>query len=232
MAKTALFLCLLMMTQTAGAASGGIVIDPGHSPHSPGATSCTGKLEYLYNAALANFIAVYLSSRHIPVSITRNNNEELPLADRAKLTKGERLFLSIHHDSVQPQFIAWKKHHPCSDKAEGYSIFISSKNRHYVQSLHYAQRLGVALRGRGLKPSQHHGEKNAGENKKLLDVKNGIYLFDDLVVLKKTDAPAILFEAAVIVSPQDEAKAESKVYKAQIASAIADMLEVTPTSNN
>lgn len=220
-----------MMTQAAGAISGGIVIDPGHSPQSPGATSCTGTSEYIYNTALAKFVIAHVASRHLPVVLTCNADQELSLADRAKLAKGKTLFLSIHHDSVQPQFITWKNQRPCSDKAEGFSIFISSKNSHYAQSLNYARRLGAALRNRGLKPSQHHGEKIARENKRLIDPPNGVYLYDDLVVLKNADAPAILLEASVIVNPHDEAKAASKAYKSQLANAIAEMLEVTPKAD-
>lgn len=228
MIKIGIFICSLLIAHAAGANPGGIVIDPGHSPKSPGATSCSGKSEYLYNAALAELIVAHLSTRHISAVLTPPADQELPLADRAKLAKGKNIFLSIHHDSVQPQFITWKKQRACSDKAEGYSIFISSKNRHYGQSLKFAQRLGAALRSRGLKPSQHHGEKITGENKKLIDPENGIYLFDDLIVLKKADAPAVLLEASVIVNPLDEVKSNSQAYKLLIADAIANMLKISP----
>lgn len=176
-----------MMTQTAGAISGGIVIDPGHSPKSPGAKSCTGKPEYLYNYELATSVIAYLSSRNIPAALTRQVDQELSLTDRAKLAKEAKLLFSVHHDSVQPQFIAWKNGRPFSNKAEGFSIFVSSLNAHYAKSLRYAQCLGIALRARRLLPSLHHAEKIAGENRKLIDSQNGIYLFDDLVILKKTE---------------------------------------------
>ena len=216
---------LLISLQATGAYSGGFVIDPGHSLKSPGAISCTGKSEYLYNDSLAQYVLSYLLKQHTSVSLTRKANEELSLINRASAAAGKRLFLSIHHDSVQPLFITWKNHRPTSTKAEGYSIFVSSKNRYYGQSLKYAHRLGAALRSRGLSPSKHHGEKISGENRQLLDSENGIYLFDDLVVLKNADAPSVLFEAAVIVNPQDEARAASEQYKLQIAEAVLEMIE-------
>jgi hypothetical protein len=40
-----------------------------------------------------------------------------------------------------------------------------------------------------LKPSRHHGEAIAGENRRLIDPENGIYQFDDLVVLKLQGLP-------------------------------------------
>jgi N-acetylmuramoyl-L-alanine amidase len=220
---TVLFTSFVML-HAAGADSGCVIIDPGHSPKAPGATSCTGKPEYLYNAALAEAVAANLSAYHIPVAVTRRAQEELSLSNRARSASGKCLFLSIHHDSVQPQFITWENSRPISTKAEGYSIFISRKNRYYAQSLNYARKLGVALRSRGLRPSLHHAEKIAGENRQLLDPELGIYRYDDLVVLKKAEAPAILLEAAVLVHPQDEERAASAAYQRQIADAVADMM--------
>lgn len=223
--KLAIVLVLfVLISQATGAHSGGFIIDPGHSPKSKGATSCTGKSEHLYNEILSQYISTYLSNQHIPVTQTRTPHEELSLKDRALSADGKTLFLSIHHDSVQTQFITWKNHLPTSSKAEGYSIFISSKNKYYEKSLKYARALGVALRSKGLKSSKHHGEKIAGENRQLLDPENGIYLFDDLVVLKNSNAPAILFESAVIVNPLDESRAISEQYKLQIAEAICEMI--------
>jgi len=216
---------LLISLQATGAYSGGFIIDPGHSPKLKGATSCTGKSEHLYNEILSQYIITYLSNQHMPVTLTRKPHEELSLKDRALSASGKNLFLSIHHDSVQPQFITWKNTLPTSSKADGYSIFVSSKNQHYEKSLKYARVLGATLRSKGFKPSKHHGENIVGENRKLLDSENGIYLFDDLVVLKYADAPAILFEAAVIVNPQDEARAISESYKRGIAESVAEMMK-------
>lgn len=231
MLKIAAIAVVLNLLQATGVNSGGFVIDPGHSPKSPGATSCTGKSEYLYNFELTASVIAHLSSRKIPAALTRQVDQELSLTNRAKLAKEATLLLSIHHDSVQSQFITWKNGHPSSDRAEGFSIFVSSQNTYYKQSLRYAQCLGTALHARGLQPSLHHAEKIAGENRKLLDSQNGIYLFDDLVILKKTEAPAILFEAAVLVHPRDEARAASELYQSQIAGAITEMLECGPVAD-
>lgn len=225
MKKVFFILYLLLTIQSAGATSGGIVIDPGHSPKSPGAISCTGKAEYLYNAVLAETVFSHLKSRSISALVSHHTYEEMTLSARARSSAGRRLLISIHHDSVQPQFISKKNRHPCSNKAEGFSIFVSSQNNQYAESLEYARSLGMALRARGMHPSLHHSEKISGENRKLLDPLNGVYLFDDLVVLKKSEAPAILLEAAVIVNPEDEARAASALYQLQIATAIADVIE-------
>lgn len=216
---------LFSTMQATGATSGGLLVDPGHSPRSPGATSCTGRPEHLYNTVLAESVAAYLSENEIPVTLSRRSHDELSLSGRAKSAAGKSLMLSIHHDSVQPHFITGENGRPVSTKAEGYSIFVSQKNRHYAQSLKYAYQLAGALRSRGLRPSRHHAEKIAGESRQLIDAEQGIYLFNDLVVLKNSDAPAVLFEAAVIVSPKDEAKASSVLYRKLIAESVAEMLQ-------
>jgi len=221
-----LLVCLAMVSQafTEEIRRVDYVLDPGHSPLSPGATSCTGKSEYRYNDSLTETIKLAFEKRQFAVGITRQANEDIPLIGRAQSAKGKKFILSIHHDSVQPQYIVWKrKGVPTSLKAQGFSIFVSKKNSHYKQSLNYAQNLGKALVKRGLKPTLHHAEKIAGENRQLIDPEHGIYLFDDLVVLKNSDAPAVLLEAAVIVHPKDENRASSAAYKSLISEAVIEM---------
>lgn len=226
----ALIVTFLFIAQTAGANSFGLIIDPGHSFNKPGAISCSGKPEYIYNVELSEVVLDKLLTNKIPAMLTHKTAEEISLNERSKVAKGNDLLLSVHHDSVQPQFITWNNQTPCSAKAKGYSIFISQKNKYYSKSLSYAQRLGIALIKRGYKPSTHHSEKIKGENRQLLDSTLGIYLYDDLVVLKKSDAPAILLEAAVIVNPQDDLNAKTISYKRGIAEAVVEMMKNDPES--
>lgn len=223
-------LTMSTMVEASESNSSVVLIDPGHSPRSPGATSCTGIAEYLYNNNLADTVVATLKQHHVSVITTRQNKENISLSDRALAAKGKKLLLSLHHDSVQPQFVNWSnKGKPSSAKAQGYSIFISRKNAFYPQSRTYARKLGTALLRRGLIPTLHHAEKIAGENRQLIDSKRGIYIFDNLYVLSKSDAPAVLLEAAVIVNPKDEVQASSKAYRKRIADAILEMMVSTNT---
>lgn len=70
----------------------------------------------------------------------------------------------------------------------------------------------------------YHAEKIEGENKELIDEKLGIYLYDDLKVLKNTNSPAFLFEAGVIVNPNEEKKVKTKVFKDNIMEAVMKLL--------
>jgi len=205
--------------------SADILIDPGHSPGLPGAIGCSGKSEYLYNAALTAKIATHLQILGFKVSMTKAMDSEISLSKRTVMSKGKDLLLSIHHDSVQPQFITRKSDGGfCSPKAKGFSIFISRTNRYFRESRNYADKLGAELVKKGLYPTHHHAEKILGENRHLHDPALGIYFFDNLAVLKNADSPAVLFEAAVIVNPEDETRAVSDEYQRAIVESVEKML--------
>ncbi|WP_277058220.1 N-acetylmuramoyl-L-alanine amidase [Trichlorobacter lovleyi] len=212
----------------AGTPTGGIFIDPGHSPKSPGTTSCSAKPEYLYNSALAKTVAAFLASKQVAVTLTHGENEEVTLLQRTQRSTGGALLLSLHHDSVQPQFLSRqsRKRGYCSKKAKGFSIFVSRKNPYFETSLRYATALGAALLKKGLTPTLHHAEPIAGENRELLIPEKGIYVFDDLVVLKTATSPAVLLEAAVIVNPDDDTLAGSQKFRLAVAESVYEMLAV------
>lgn len=211
----------------AGTSTGGIFIDPGHSPKSPGTTSCSAKPEYLYNNALAKTVAAFLTSKKMTVTLTHSENEEVTLLQRTQRGINGTLLLSVHHDSVQPQFLSRqsRKHGYCSKKAKGFSIFVSRKNPFFEASLRYAKALGAALLKKGFVPTLHHAEPIAGENRELLIPDKGIYVFDDLVVLKTAMSPALLLEAAVIVNPDDDALASTDTFRLAVAESVYEMLQ-------
>jgi len=205
-----------------------VLIDPGHSPKSPGATSCNGKSEYIFNDILAKAIVTYLTDKNIQVTLSRKANEEVSLINRALAANGRNLLLSIHHDSVQPSYISHQsgKRGRCSQRAKGFSIFVSRKNQYYEQSLLYATKLGAALLKRGAVPSMHHAEPIPGENRLLVVPDMGIYVFDDLAVLKNAKVSALLLEAGVIVNPDDELLVSTNNYHLIIAESVYEMLSI------
>lgn len=200
-----------------------VMLDPGHSPQVPGATGCSGEKEYHYNRLLAETVSAKLTTAGLTSSLTDAGNS---LPQRAAQAIGYDLLLSLHHDSVQPRFIVrTKQGGVCSDKASGFSLFVSTRNPAYLQSLEYATRLAKALIARGLKPSLHHAESIAGEGRTLLSKELGIYQYDELQILASAPAPAVLFEAAVIVNRADEARASTPAFRRLIADAIAEAVK-------
>lgn len=187
--------------------------------------SHSGEKEYIYNDSLAKRIKSEFDKNKIDYKITRQPNQDMALIPRTKDTKGAKLFLSVHHDSVQPQFVKYVDGKPVSDKGEGYSLFVSRKNKYFNESLEYARKIATSLYNSGLRPSSHHGEKIKGENREALDKKLGIYVFDDLVVLKHSQCPAVLFEAGVLVHPRDEQRVKTPAFKAAVSKAIVDAVK-------
>lgn len=225
---TCISVCVItaMPLSGVGGTGGKIVIDPGHSHARQGAISCSGRGESEYNQALSLAISRAFADAGIGAEIT-TAGQDMSLAERAAKSRRSRLLLSVHHDSVQPQFLFVKSGnngaHHCSTKAQGFSIFVSARNKQYENSLRLAKKLGEALAKRGIKSSLHHAEKIPGENRELLDNRLGIYRYDELGVLKAADSPAILLEAAVIVHPEDDKRARSPEYQQAIADAVREM---------
>ena len=69
--------------------------------------------------------------------------------ERFKRCVDKDLFISIHHDSVQKQFIKYINGCPTTNYAEGFSIFVSKKNIEYEKSLEYAKIFAEELISRG-----------------------------------------------------------------------------------
>ena len=81
--------------------------------------------------------------------------------------------------------------------------------------------MGRKLSADGFLPSLYHAQRIAGEAKPFADRANGVHYYDNLVVLKSTNAPAVLFEAGVIVNRQEELLLQDPRRRAQMARAIA-----------
>lgn len=203
-----------------------IVIDPGHSNSRQGATSCSGIGESTYNQILSKRISDTLKTSGITV-LTTTSGQDMTLAQRAEISQGSGLLLSVHHDSVQQQFMpmrnSGKGEQFCSQRAQGFSLFVSRQNSQYLESLRLAKALGTALVRRGITPSGHHADKIPGENRVPLDSSIGIYLFDELGVLKAAPSPAILLEAAVIVHPDNDKLAQTIEYQQAIADSVNEI---------
>lgn len=208
-----------------------VAIDIGHTLSAPGAISARGVTEFEFNRELSTEVVAALKKDGFFNSFLINDDGRIAsLIQRTRnAAEGNAdLFLSIHHDSVQPHYLnVWVYNgqpNLYSDLFSGYSIFVSSKNPKFNQSHRAAVELGIAFRARGLKPTLHHAEPIPGEDRPLLNPNLGIYRFDDLVVLKRTSIPAVLLEAGVIVNRNDEVMLAEPAHQQLIASSIVDAI--------
>jgi N-acetylmuramoyl-L-alanine amidase len=209
-----------------------IAIDAGHSKLQPGATSARGIPEVMFNERLAQRLQRALADAGFRdiffVAPGAKSHSLIERAARANRRKA-RILLSIHHDSVQPEYLSiWRydgKNRRYSDTFTGYSLFVSTKNRDSRGSRQLAEQIGEQLRRIGSVPSLHHSESIAGEHRELLDARRGIYAFDELVLLKKADMAAVLLEAGIIVNRRDEIQLTNSRYQAEFAGAVAMAVE-------
>ena len=204
-----------------------IVLDPGHYSDQGGALGARGIHEVVYNTALTGRLARALEAQGYAVHVTRGPEQKISLDARARFANdlNADLFLSIHHDSAQLKYLeriqvegrdAWRTIQPIA----GYSIFVSLLNPQAARSKEFGLLLGAEMKALGRPPTLHHAEDIPGENRELLDRELGLYRFDDLVVLKKTQMPAVLLEVGVIVDPADEAYVSDEGNQARIINAI------------
>lgn len=220
-----------------------VAIDVGHTKASPGAISVTGKPEYEFNREIARQLEERLKETNRDDGATINpfiiaSEKSMALATRTKIATNHNadLFVSIHHDSAQDQYLEERevngKEQRFTNEFSGYSIFVSRKNPRYDESLDLARRIGRGMKSANFPFARHHHERIAGENRPFADEDAGVYAFDDLVVLKTATMPAVLVECGVIVNPKEEqallTKERQVAITAQIVRGIRDYFAHAP----
>lgn len=211
-----------------------IILDVGHTAQAPGAVSARGVPEYDFNLWLGRKIDAALRKAGFAntVLLITAGDTRRGLVERVERANGmgADLFLSIHHDSV-PEFLlaSWNflgAEGRYSDHYRGHSIFVSSDHPRYAQSLAFARFLGLAMKVRGLEYTRHYTEKRMGARRRLLvDAEAGVYRFDQLIVLRATKMPAVLFEAGPIIHREEELVMQSPERQALVASAVVEAVE-------
>ena len=79
--------------------------------------------------------------------------------------------------------------------------------------------MGAMLRRAGFAASDWHGRKHQAA-----DAHNGVWYYDNLVVLYRTRLPAVLFEAGVIKHKDEELELRDPARQARMADALASGL--------
>ena len=190
--------------------------------------------EYEFNLRLAKQVAHKLTAAGFEKTVLLITSEA-PHAGLFKRSSranamGADLFLSIHHDSVpDPMLEKWTYdgvEHTYNDRFPGHSIFISNDNPQSGRSLEFASLLGAQLKSRGLKYTPHYTERFMGHRRReIVDAANGVYRYDQLIVLRSTHMPAVLLEAGSIINRKEELELAKPERVALVADAALDALE-------
>ncbi len=205
---------LLTCAAASCACAAEVAVDVGHYLEKPGVISASGVAEFEYNKALAGVVRDALAQAGMRVRMIGEKGDFAELDARPRAARGADLFVSIHHDSVQERYL------PVAGKFAGFSLFVSRLNPKVKQSLACASAIGAAMRRAGFIPSRYHADPVLGEHRPFADEENGVHYFDNLAVAKTATMPALLFEAGVIVNPEEDAKVSRPEVRAAIAAAI------------
>ena len=113
-----------------------IVLDAGHSLGDPGAISARNVGEYSFNKRMVDLLLDEFKKlpeiRFVPIN---RSGDSISLEQRVKLIAREKpdIFISIHHDSVQPVYLSkwiWGgKSATYCDLYSGFSIFYSQSGK-------------------------------------------------------------------------------------------------------
>jgi N-acetylmuramoyl-L-alanine amidase len=211
-----------------------VVVDVGHTAETPGATSARGISEYEFNLRLGKTIERKLLDSGFSRTVLLITSDPVGRGLFQRVRHANQLpadlFLSIHHDSV-PTWLLEKWEHDgqerrFSDRFRGHSIFVSSLNPEFKRSLLFGKMLGQQLAKRGLKYTPHYTEEIMGPRRReLLDREAGVYRYDQLIVLRETQMPAVLLEAGSIINRDEELIMATPERQALISAAVADAVE-------
>lgn len=223
LAACMVFSCAAIAAIAAHAAE--VAVDVGHTLASPGAISARGIDELEFNRVLADAVGSALAERGLNVRPINFDGRIASLDARPQQAVGSDFFLSIHHDSVQSQWLeewVWDGDvRSFSDRYTGFSLFVSRDNPDLDTSLRCASAIGARLRRLGFVPATHHADSLPGKERPYADQDNAVHYYDNLIVLYRTTLPAVLFEAGIIKHRAEELLLRDPVRQARMADGIA-----------
>lgn len=197
-----------------------VAVDVGHGLTDSGAVSARGRSEFAFNRVLAAKLAEALRAHGLGVRPVNFAGDIGSLAERPLQAAGSQFFISIHHDSISQSYLSfwdWDGSEASyTDVKRGFGIFVSARNPDLVTSLRCASSIGAILRRAGFVPSPWHGRKHLAA-----DADNGVWYYDNLVVLYRTSLPAALFEAGVIKHREEELELLDPSRQDRMADALA-----------
>jgi N-acetylmuramoyl-L-alanine amidase len=226
-----------MNVAVSGAAAAGrpiVVIDPGHGGRDPGAVSVSGAIsEKELTLALARELRERLVSRgRVRVALTRDGDRYLSLDQRADVARGlgASLFLSLHMDSAP------------NPLARGASVYSLSDVASDAESARFArvQNAGamagaadgsvrsmlsdLALRSQ-MSASADLAARLVRKSAARVSLRPEPHRFATFHVLRRAEAPAVLFEAGYISNVDDELLLRSPEHRAALVAGLAETIE-------
>lgn len=211
-----------------------VVIDPGHGGRDPGATSVSGQVvEKDLTLVLARELRDDLVKRgRVRVAMTRDDDRYLGLDERAAVARrlNAAMFVSVHMDSAPNPLARGATVYSLSDVAsdEEAARLAASENGSAgarssdgsVQSM-----LSDLAMQAQMNASADLASRLVAKSAGRFELRPSPHQFASFWVLRRAEAPAVLFEAGYISNADDELLLRSPEQRAKIALALAQAIE-------
>ena len=211
-----------------------VVIDAGHGGRDPGAASVSGEVsEKDLTLALGRQLRDDLVNRgRVRVAMTRDDDRYLTLDQRAAVARrlDASLFVSLHMDSAP---------NPLARGATVYSLSDVASDAEAAR-LAAAENKGAEAESAGnsvqamlsdlamqqqMSASADLAARLVGKSAGRFELRPNPHRFASFHVLRRAEAPAVLFEGGYISNVDDEALLRSPEQRAKIALALAQAIE-------
>ena len=218
-----------------------VVLDAGHGGHDPGAIGVSGGVrEKELTLALASELRDQLVRRgRVRVAMTRADDRYLTLDERAAVARrlNAAMFLSLHMDSAPNPLARGASIYSLSDVASDAEAarFAAKENagarpdgsRDLVDSL----LSDLATRAQ-MSASADLATRLVGKAAGRFTLRPNPHRFAAFHVLRRAQAPAVLFEAGYLSNAEDEMLLRDPRQRARIALALAQAVEADVASRN
>jgi N-acetylmuramoyl-L-alanine amidase len=213
-----------------------VVIDPGHGGRDPGATGVSGNsTEKDLTLTLARELRARLAERgRVRVALTRDSDRYLTLDQRAEIARrlGASIYLSLHIDSAPNPLARGATVYSLSDVAsdaeaarlaarenksgEGLTSETDGSVRGMLSDLAFREQMGA---------SASLAERMVRKSSGRFLLRPEPHRFADFRVLRRSEVPAVLFEAGYISNVEDEALLLQPKQRAEMVLALAQAIE-------
>jgi N-acetylmuramoyl-L-alanine amidase len=211
-----------------------VVIDPGHGGRDPGATSVSGQVnEKDLTLALARELRDDLVKRgRVRVAMTRADDRYLTLDDRAAVARrlNAAMFVSLHMDSAPNPLARGATVYSLSDVAsDAEAARLAASQNAGAQADSATNSVETMLSDLAMQAQMSASadlaarlvNRSAGR----FELRPNPHRFAAFHVLRRADAPAVLFEAGYISNADDEVLLRSPEQRSKIALALAQAIE-------
>ena len=211
-----------------------VVLDPGHGGRDPGATSVSGQVvEKDLTLALARELRDDLVKRgRVRVAMTRDDDRYVTLDERAAVARrlDAAMFVSIHIDSAPNPLARGASVYSLSDVAsdEEAARLAAKENASDGNETDSGSVQGMlsdlAMRSQ-MSASADLATRLVGKSAGRFELRPNPHRFAAFRVLRRADAPAVLFEAGYLSNADDEVLLRSPEHRSAIALALAQAIE-------